>query len=100
MRAAIRKALPGSEETISYKIPTYKLQGRTIVHFAAWTNHVALYPTGSAGVVAAFKKELAVHEVRKGTIRFSLEQPLPTTLIERIARFRAKEIAAKAKAKR
>lgn len=99
MRAAIRKAVPTAEETISYKIPTYKLHGRSVVHFAAWRNHVSLYPAGSAGVVATFKKELAAYEVRKGTIRFSLDEPLPTKLIERIARFRAKEIAKIIKAK-
>ncbi|MGA3037624.1 MAG: DUF1801 domain-containing protein [Vulcanimicrobiaceae bacterium] len=97
MRTAIRKALPGAEETISYKIPAYKLHGKTVIHFAGWANHVALYPTGSAAVVAAFKKELSAHEVSKGTIRFSLEEPLPIKLIERIARFRAKEITAKGK---
>lgn len=100
MRATIRKAVPAVEETISYKIPTYKLHGRVLVHFAAWTNHVALYPAGSAAVVAAFKKELAAHDVSKGTIRFSLDEPLPLKLIERIATFRAKEIAAKMKPKR
>jgi uncharacterized protein YdhG (YjbR/CyaY superfamily) len=99
MRATIRKAVPTAEETISYKIPTYKLHGRVLLHFAAWKNHVALYPAGSAAVVAAFKKELAAHDVSKGTIRFSLEEPLPIKLIERIAKFRAKEIAAKMKRK-
>jgi uncharacterized protein YdhG (YjbR/CyaY superfamily) len=100
MRATIRKALPGADETISYKIPTYKLHGRTVMHFAAWTQHVALYPAGSAAVVKAFAKELAAHDVSKGTIRFSLAEALPIKLIERIAKFRAKELAAKTKAKR
>jgi uncharacterized protein YdhG (YjbR/CyaY superfamily) len=70
-----------------------------LVHFAAWKNHVALYPAGSAAVVAAFKKELAAHDVSNGTIRFSLDKPLPLRLIERIAKFRAKEIAATVKTK-
>lgn len=97
IRATIRKALPGAEETISYKIPTYKLHGRTVIHFAGWTNHVALYPTGTTAVVAAFKKEPATNVISKGTIRFPLDEPLPIKLIERIAKFRAKEIAARAK---
>jgi len=100
IRATLRTALPGAEETISYKIPTYKLHGRTVIHFAGWTNHVALYPAGSAAVLKAFAKELATHDVSKGTIRFSLDEPLPIKLIERIARFRAKEIAATQKTKR
>ncbi len=100
VRATIRKALPGADETISYKIPTYKMHGRTVIHFAGWTNHVALYPAGSAAVVKSFAKELAAHDVSKGTIRFSLDEPLPIKLIERIAKFRAKELAAKTQRKR
>lgn len=97
IRATIRKAVPAAEETISYKIPTYKLHGRVLLHFAGWKTHTALYPTGTTAVVAAFKKELASYEVSKGTIRFLLDEPLPIKLIERIAKFRAKEIAAKVK---
>ncbi|MBC5799193.1 MAG: DUF1801 domain-containing protein [Candidatus Eremiobacteraeota bacterium] len=92
VRSAIRKAIPQAEEAISYKIPTYKLQGRPVLHFAGWKQHFSLYPA-TAGLVAAFKDELAAYEVRKGTIRFPLAQPVPAQLIERIATFRAKEVA-------
>ncbi len=98
MRSAIRKAVPGAEEVISYKIPTYKLQGGPVLYFAGWRQHYSLYPA-SDHVVAAFKDDLAPYEVNKGTIRFPLSQPVPVKLIERIAKFRAKEVAERENAK-
>jgi uncharacterized protein YdhG (YjbR/CyaY superfamily) len=98
VRSTIRKALPGAEEVISYQIPTYKLDGGAVLYFAGWKQHYSLYPAGDR-LVAAFKDELARYEVDKGTIRFPLSEPVPVKLIERIAKFRAKEAAARAKAK-
>jgi uncharacterized protein YdhG (YjbR/CyaY superfamily) len=98
VRSAIRRSLPGAEETISYGIPTYKLHGRGVLSFAAWKAHYSLYGS-SQRLVAAFKNELAPYEVGKGTIRFPLSADVPVTLITRIATFRAKEASARAKAK-
>jgi uncharacterized protein YdhG (YjbR/CyaY superfamily) len=92
MRAAIRKALPKAEESISYHMPTYKLAGAPVVYFAGWKTHVAMYPA-TAGIVAAFAKELAPFEVQKGTIRFPLAA-VPLALVGRIAKLRAAEVAA------
>ena len=98
VRSAIRKALPGAEEAISYQIPTYKLHGGCVVYFAGWKQHYSLYPA-TAHLVAAFKDELAAYEVSKGTIRFPLSEPVPLKLIGRIAKFLAKEAERRAKAK-
>ncbi len=99
VRTAIRKAVPGAEEAISYQIPTYKLHGGYVVYFAAWKQHYSLYPA-NARLVAAFKDDLAPYQVSKGTIRFPLAQPVPAKLIEGIAKFLAKEAAERAGAKR
>ena len=98
VRRSIRKAMPGADEVISYSIPTYKLHGRAVIYFAGWSQHFSLYPA-TGQLLAAFKNELAPYEVSKGTIRFPLSEPLPVTLIERIAKFRAKEVAEREKAK-
>ena len=98
VRGAIREALPGAEEVISYQIPAYKLRGGRVLYFAGWKQHYSLYPAGEY-LVAAFRDELASYEVSKGTIRFSLSQPVPVKLIGRIAKFRAKEVAEREKAK-
>jgi uncharacterized protein YdhG (YjbR/CyaY superfamily) len=99
VRGAIRKALPHAEEAISYQIPVYRQHGGYVVYFAGWKRHVSLYPAGER-LVAAFRKELAPYELRKGTIRFPLSEPPPLPLIGRIARFLGKEAAARARAKR
>ena len=94
VRSAIRKAVPGAEESIAYQIPAYKLHGEPVLYFAGWKQHYSLYPaTGT--LVEAFKKDLAQYEISKGTIRFPLSERVPVKLIERIAKFRIKEIAAR-----
>jgi uncharacterized protein YdhG (YjbR/CyaY superfamily) len=93
VRSAIRKALPSAGEMISYKIPTYKLHGNPVLYFAGWKRHYSLYPA-TAGVLAAFKKDLAPYKVNKGTIRFPLSEPVPVTLIAGIATLRAREVTA------
>jgi uncharacterized protein YdhG (YjbR/CyaY superfamily) len=91
VRSLLRKAIPAAEETISYQIPAYKLDGRPVLYFAAWSEHYSLYPS-NARLVAAFKDELSRYELAKGTIRFPLSEPVPAKLIERLAKFRAKEV--------
>jgi uncharacterized protein YdhG (YjbR/CyaY superfamily) len=90
VRSTLRKALPGAEEVISYKIPAYKLHGGIVLYFAGWKQHYSLYPAGER-LVAAFKDQLAPYKVSKGTIRFPLTEPVPVKLIERIAKLRAEE---------
>jgi uncharacterized protein YdhG (YjbR/CyaY superfamily) len=88
IRATIRKAVPQAEEAISYQIPAFKLHGRIMMYFAAWREHYSIYPS-SDRLVAAFKKELAPYDLDKGTIRFPIDEPIPMTLIEGIAKFQA-----------
>lgn len=98
VRSTIRAALPGAEEAISYQIAAYRLQGYAVIYFAGWKQHYSLYPV-TARLVAAFPDELASYKVSQGTIRFPLSEPVPVKLIERIAKFRAKEVAGREKAK-
>ncbi len=90
VRRIIRRAIPGAEEAISYKIPTYKVHGRAVLYFAGWKAHYSLYPV-SADLVAALGVPPGKYEITKGTIRFPLDQPVPATLIARIAKRRASE---------
>jgi uncharacterized protein YdhG (YjbR/CyaY superfamily) len=98
VRSTIRKAIPQAQESLSYKIPTYKIDGRVVIYFAGWAKHYALYPSGPKAI-AKFKKELSPYQVSKGTIRFPLSEDVPVTLIAAIAKYRAKEAAARTKAK-
>ena len=93
VRAIIRKAIPGAEELISYKIPAYKLNGRIILFFAGWKEHYSLYAAG-ADITAAIGNDPAPHKITKGTVRFPIIAPVPVKLIERIAKFRAQQVKA------
>jgi uncharacterized protein YdhG (YjbR/CyaY superfamily) len=99
LRSIIRKAVPAAEEGISYQIPAYRLNGRLFLFFAGWKQHYSLYPAGDR-LAAEFKKELEPYEIRKGTIRFPHSEPVPRKLIERIAKFRAKELTESDKPRR
>jgi uncharacterized protein YdhG (YjbR/CyaY superfamily) len=85
IRAAIKKAAPKAEETISYGIPTFKQNGN-LVHFAGYKNHIGFYP--GAGAIESFKKELAAFETSKGTVQLPHDKPLPLGLISQIVKFR------------
>ncbi len=85
IRATIRKAAPKAEEAISYMMPTFKLHG-VLVHFAAFKNHIGFYP--APGGIEAFKEELSIYEIAKGTVRFPLDQRIPYALIGKIVKFR------------
>jgi uncharacterized protein YdhG (YjbR/CyaY superfamily) len=98
VRGAIRKAVPDAREVISYKMPTYTLNGGRLLYFAVWKQHYSIY-AATAQVVAAFQDELATYQVDKGTIRFPLSRPVPVKLLGRIAKFRAKEVAGRQRAK-
>jgi len=88
IRQTIRESAPRAEEAISYRIPTFKLNGN-LVHFAAFTNHIGFFPTPSG--IEAFKKKLSGYKTSKGTVQFPLNKPIPYDLVRRIVKYRAKE---------
>jgi uncharacterized protein YdhG (YjbR/CyaY superfamily) len=98
VRAAIRDAAPDAEETISYQIPTFTLNGRHLVYFAGYGKHVAVYPAPVAN--PDFAAEMAIYGSGKGTVKFPLDRPIPFDLIRKIVKFRNGETRARADAKR
>ena len=88
IRMKIRRAAPGAEEAMSYRIPTFKLNGN-LVHFAAFKKHIGFYPTPSG--IEEFKAELSGYVWAKGSVQFPLDKPIPFDLITRIVKFRVQE---------
>ena len=89
MRQTIRRAAPEAEEAIAYQMPTFRLNGKNLVHFAAFKNHIGFYPTPSG--IEAFKKELSSYKGAKGSVQFPLNKPIPYDLVKKIVMFRVKE---------
>ena len=90
LRATVQEAVAEAVESISYGMPTFKLNGQRLVYFSAWKNHIGLYsiPRGNE----AFRKQLSPYEGEKGSLRFPLEKPIPYDLVRKIVIFRMKEI--------
>ena len=82
VNSIIRKLLPDAEDCIKYGIPTFVLNGRNIVHYAGYKNHVGFYPTPS--VITHFKDEFERNNFKwsKGSVQFPNNQPLPVDLIK------------------
>jgi uncharacterized protein YdhG (YjbR/CyaY superfamily) len=90
LRDTIVEIAPRAVESISYDMPTFKLNGKRLLYFAAWKTHVGLYsiPLGDE----EFRKEIAPYQGEKGSLRFPLEKPIPYDLVRKIVKLRIKEI--------
>ena len=90
IRVTIKKVVPEAEETISYGIPTFNLNGTYLIYFAAYKNHIGFYPVPSA--IEEVDKDFASYKTSgKGTIQFPLNKPMPLKLIAKLVKFKVKE---------
>jgi len=90
LRQTIRAVAPSAEECISYGIPAFRLNGRSLVFFGAWADHCSFYP-GSSVTLKKFRDDLKDFETSKGTIRFSPQEPLPAALVKKLVKARMAE---------
>lgn len=89
LRRTIKAAAPEAEETISYNIPTFKMNGRYLIYFAGWKNHISLYPIPIGS--EAFNKQISKYAEGKGTLKFPIDKPLPWKLITKIVKLKLSE---------
>jgi uncharacterized protein YdhG (YjbR/CyaY superfamily) len=99
IRATVYAMAPNAEECISYGIPAFRMNGRSLVFFGAWANHCALYP-GSSATLKKFRNALKDFQTSKGTLRFSPGKPLPVALVKRLVKARIAENNDRATTKR
>jgi uncharacterized protein YdhG (YjbR/CyaY superfamily) len=88
IRDAIRSTAPQATESISYRMPAYKMK-RYIIFFAGFEKHIGIYPLPSG--IRAFAKELGIYNIGKGSVQIPLEGKIPLALIKKIVRYRIKE---------
>ncbi|HEV7766024.1 MAG TPA: DUF1801 domain-containing protein [Thermoanaerobaculia bacterium] len=85
VRKTIRKAVPDGEEAIRYRIPTFRLNNRNLIHFAAFESHIGVYPAPRN--VPELEEEMKPYWNGKGTLRFPLDKPIPLPLIAKVAKY-------------
>jgi len=89
----IRKILPGAEECITYQLPTWKVDGHSIAGLGAWKNHCSYFPM-SGSVLPELADQLEGYSMSKGALRFAVDKPLSSALIEALISTRRAEVAA------
>lgn len=88
IRETIKKAAPDAQEKISWRMPTFTLNGN-LVHFAAHKKHIGFYPGPEA--IEAFQEELSKYKNSKGAVQFPYHEEMPIDLITRIVKYRVNE---------
>lgn len=88
VRATIREAAPGAEETIKYQLPTFTLKGN-LVYFGGFKKHVGFYPVPTG--IEAYAEDLAPYKTGKGSIQFPYDKPIPYDLITKVVKYRVEE---------
>lgn len=90
LRDTCQTAAPAVVEALSYGMPTYKLGGKNLVHFAANKHHIGIYPSPSA--IAHFADKLTAYSTSKGTLQLPHSEPLPLDLVREIVEWRVRDM--------
>jgi uncharacterized protein YdhG (YjbR/CyaY superfamily) len=97
LRNTIKGAAPDSEEKISYGIPTSTMNGRYLIYFAGWKNHVSIYPIPIGD--EEFNQKIGPYISGKGTLKFPLDKPIPLELVTEMVRLQVADNSEKTSTK-
>jgi uncharacterized protein YdhG (YjbR/CyaY superfamily) len=92
LRRTILECVPEAEETISYRVPAFRVRGKTIAGFAAFKDHLSYLPF-SGSVLPQLADELEGYTMTKSALHFAVDQPLPKTLVQKLIEVRLNEVA-------
>ena len=98
VRRTIKAAAPQAGEKISYGIPTFTLNGKYLIYFAGWKHHISIYPIPVGD--DAFNQEVAPYIAGKGTLKFTIDKPVPLKLITKIVKLKVAENSSRADKKK
>lgn len=79
IRTVVKKIVPEVEEVISYGMPVFKYKGKYLIGMSQFKDHLSIFP--GSGPVESLAEELAGFKTSKGTVQFTIEKPIPETLL-------------------
>lgn len=85
IRKLVKKMVPEATEKISYNIPSFQLDGKYLIYYAAYKRHIGVYPIPAGS--KAFEERITPYVHGRGTLRFDLEKPIPYDLIEEVIKY-------------
>jgi uncharacterized protein YdhG (YjbR/CyaY superfamily) len=91
LRRSILEVVPDAEQCISYGMPAFKVQGKTIAGFAAFTDHLSYLPH-SGSVLGGLGEEVAGYRMTKGSLHFAIDQPLPGDLVRKLVETKLRQL--------
>ncbi len=91
LRRTILEIVPDAEECISYGMPAFRVRGKVVAGFAAYKNHLSYFPH-SGHVFAELPDDVAAYQTSKGALRFTIDTPLPRSLVEKLIAVRMSHI--------
>jgi uncharacterized protein YdhG (YjbR/CyaY superfamily) len=86
IRAIVKQTVPETEEVISYGMPGFKYKKKYLMGFAAFKDHLSLFPTATP--IEAIKEKLSNFQLSKGTIQFTIDNPIPESIIQELVAVR------------
>jgi uncharacterized protein YdhG (YjbR/CyaY superfamily) len=91
LRSSILEVVPDAEQGISYGMPAFKVEGKTVAGFAAFKHHLSYLPH-SGSVLSALADDVTGYETSKGSLRFAVDKPLPKGLVKKLVTTRMREL--------
>jgi uncharacterized protein YdhG (YjbR/CyaY superfamily) len=95
IRAVVKSQVPEAEEAISYGMPTFKYKGKNLIHFAAFKDHLSIFPTADPTIDTELGEKLKKFRTGKGTLQFTEDNPISDDLIAKIVAIRLQSISGK-----
>jgi uncharacterized protein YdhG (YjbR/CyaY superfamily) len=91
LRRTILEIVPAAEQVISYRVPAFRVHGKTVAGFAAFKNHLSYLPF-SGSVLPQLADQLSGYTMTKSALHFPVDRPLPKSLVRKLIATRLAEV--------
>ena len=94
LRRTIMEIVPDAEQVISYRVPAFRVRGKTVAGFAAFKDHLSYLPF-SGSILGQLGDELEGYTMTKSSLHFPVDRPLPKALVKKLIRMRLADVGSR-----